>query len=159
MDARSTTFFNSFFPKSIREYNQLHYTIRNPNITIKEFKSKIKQQSNIPLWYFTGERKASIVQSRLRMNCSSLKAELYNLNIINDNKCECSESIEDVTHFFFHCPLYITFRQILFQKLNTLNFNITLNNLLFGDTGSPVEINVKANDYIQDYITDSRRFI
>ena len=40
-------------------------------------------------WYFNGERKLSVIHAKLRMNCSSLSADLYTMNIIDSPKCQC----------------------------------------------------------------------
>lgn len=92
------------------------------------------------------------------MNCSSLKSDLFNLNIISDYQCECSDNTEDAYHFFFNCILHSIHRRVLFRRLNSLNFEINLNNILFGDLQLTVDQNVKAVEYIHCYISDSKRF-
>ena len=120
---------------------------------------KLKKQIKPPLWYGIGDRKLSMIQSQLRMKCSSLKSDLYHLNIIQEKMCDCSVDEEHAHHFFLECPFYNDIRENLIENLNELNFNITLNNLLYGDRSLNNEINVTAMLFIQDYILDTRRFI
>ena len=44
------------------------------------------------------------------MNCSSLKAHLYDLNIILSSECECGHNYEDSRHYFLECNLYVVER-------------------------------------------------
>ena len=97
-----------------------------------------------------------MVQSQLRMKCSSLKSDLYNLNIIQDKKCDCSHAEESAHHFFLECPLYMDIRENLRENLNELNFTMTLQNLLFGDPLVGKNSNITAMLFIQDFILDSR---
>ena len=156
---RTEFYYNTFLPKTIRDYNQLEPDDRNPNLTVAEFKSKLGKPTKVPNWYVIGDRKLTMIQSQLRMKCSSLKSDLYNLNIIQDNKCDCSNAEENAHHFFLVCPLYVDIRENLIENLNDLNFTVTLQNLLFGDPSLRDEKNVTAMLFIQDYILDSRRFI
>lgn len=73
----------SFFPSTINDWNRLSQEVRNSrNINI--FKRKIKLQIPEPASYFSfGDRKTNIniIHTRLRNMCSSLNADLYNVNI------------------------------------------------------------------------------
>ena len=80
----------------------------------------------------------------LRMDCSSLKNDLFKLNIIDGSNCECGFDNETCNHFCLDCPLYNTEHEILMTDLQNFNFNLTLRNLLFGDDNRSDEINVLA---------------
>ena len=94
------------------------------------FHSKISDAKSCPPWFSVVSQKNSIILSRLRMRCSGLKADLYQLNIIEYSKRQCTAPIEDAYHFFFSCPLYNDLRNDLFEKLTALGFNISLDHLI-----------------------------
>ena len=52
------------------------------------------------------------------MLCSNLNAHLYNLHVVDNPFCLCSNSIvEDCKHFFFECPLYNVQRMKLIDNV------------------------------------------
>ena len=105
---RLTSFQNSFFPSSTRLWNNLEPYIRN-SPSNSSFKLLLKSKYSLPkppLYYSYGNRKANILHTRLRNNCSSLKSDLFRCNLTNDCACECNHYIvENVQHFFLHCNL------------------------------------------------------
>ena len=92
------------------------------------------------------------------MGFSVLNGDLAKLNIIADAGCNCGFRNETSYHYFFECPLYNTERFELFSKLNSINFEIKLESILFGDSKLSVENNVLANSFIQNYMYSSKRF-
>ena len=62
-------------------------------------------------WNSLGDRKISIALARLRMDCSSLKNDLFKLNIIDSSNCECGFENETCQHYFLDCRLYNTERE------------------------------------------------
>ena len=110
--------------------------------TIKKFKLKVTAQSlhvKTRPWFNIGDRKLSIIRAKLRMECSSLKDHLYNLNIIEDSSCPCGHNFESNYHFFTECALYNTERNDLFTGLLNLNFDIHLDYILLGNENCSVE--------------------
>ena len=95
----------SFMPSSVSLWNNLDINIRNsPNISC--FISRIKENtSKPPKYYSEGSRILSILNARLRHQCSSLNADLFRINITNDPKCECGAPFEDSIHYLMECPL------------------------------------------------------
>ena len=61
--------------------------------------------------------------TRIRHRSSSLKANLYGVNIIPSPACSCGAPIENADHYFFECPLYTNQRNKLFINLNRLQSN------------------------------------
>ena len=70
-----------------------------------------------------GERKYNIMLTRIRHKSSSLKADLYGVNIIPSPACSFRAPIENADHYFFECHLYINKRNNLFINLNRLQIN------------------------------------
>ena len=75
-----TLFQNSFFPATIHLWNNLPQYIRDsPSNCI--LKSRLKTYYNNPVkppkYFSFGSRLASILHTRLRQNCSSLKCDLF----------------------------------------------------------------------------------
>ena len=64
----------------------------------------------------SGSRRAQILHTRLRTNCSSLNLDLFHRSISASPLCHCG-SIEDSQHFFFHCRTYQAQRT---ELLNTI---------------------------------------
>ena len=128
--------------------------------SIAQFKKQIKLNLNPKpkSWYSLGNRKISIALARLRMDCSSLKNDLFKLNIIDSSHCECGFDKETCKHYFLDCPLYNTEREILMTDLRNFNFNLTLRNLLYGDDNLSDEFNVLAYLSIQYFMKETKRF-
>ena len=75
--SRTTLFYNSFLPSSIRDWNRLNLGIRNAG-TLDAFKFKLNQNLPvIPKHYYSGIRKNQIWHTRIRTGCSSLKNDLF----------------------------------------------------------------------------------
>ena len=101
---RTTLFYNSFLPSSIRDWNRLNPDIRNAG-TPDAFKFKLNQKLPvIPKHYYSGIWKNLIWHTRIRTGCSSLKNDLFLKNIIDSPLCTCnSGEVENAYHFFL-CP-------------------------------------------------------
>jgi hypothetical protein len=95
----------SFIPSTVRIWNDLSPTIRNLQ-TISQFKLKIKgEQFRPPVYYGEGCRKFNTLHTRLRHQCSSLKADLTKIHGVDDPKCSCGSPIEDAIHYLLECQL------------------------------------------------------
>jgi hypothetical protein len=65
-----------------------------------------------------GSRKCNIIHTRLRHQCSSLGADLFRANIINDPSCPCGLPLEDAIHYLLECPpVYANARMQLFMSI------------------------------------------
>ena len=157
--ARTEQYKCSLFPKSIDDYNNLDISIRSLNTS--QFAKKVKgSNSKRPKWFDIGNRKLSIIHSKLRMECSSLNAHLFKLNIIDNQLCSCGLCPENNFHFFFECRLYEVYRITMLNKLQALNLNkrIDLNFVLFGDINSSFTSNKNIVLIIQEFIEATKRF-
>ena len=150
--SRTTLFYNSFLPSSIRDWNRLNPDIRNAG-TLDAFKLKLNQNLPvIPKHYYSGIRKYQIWHTRIRTGCSSLKNDLFLKNIIDSPLCTCnSGEIENAYHFFFICQLYTHLRVELRQSI-TQYCNMTLDVILRGDERLSTNINTTIYEAVHKYI-------
>ena len=61
-------------------------------------------------YYMLGSRKCNIIHTRLRHQCSSLGADLFRANIVNDPSCPCG------------CPLELTDENNLIVFKNVIKY-------------------------------------
>ena len=156
--SRTTLFYNSFLPSSIRDWNRLNPDIRNAG-TLDAFKFKLNQNLPvIPKHYYSGIRKNQIWHTRIRTGCSSLKNDLFLKNIIDTPLCTCnSGEVENAYHFFFISQLYNHLRVELRQSIAQY-CNMTLDVLLRGDERLSTNINSIIFEAVHKYIQKSKRF-
>ena len=111
-------------------------------------------------YYFGISRKLNVIHCQLRMKCSDLKGHLFNMHVIEDASCICSDLIEDCEHFFFSCQLYNEQRQKLYRELYELfpDIAVNLQLLLFGNENLLVNENNLLALLVQTFIRDSGRF-
>ena len=153
---RTEKYRKSFFPAAVNTWNTLDTSIRNTE-DFELFKKKVIIQKQNNLLFYYGDRKVGIVHAQLRMACSNLKAHLYQLHVIDDPTCSCSNNVEDTYHFFFDCPLYYTNRLELINAITSVS-TFTLNVLLYGDSALKLEENQFIFKSVHKYIKNSQRF-
>ena len=78
-----------------------------------------------PVYYGEGSRKFYILHARLMHQCSSLKADISKMRVVDDLKCSCGSPIEDAIHYLLECQLYYTQRISLFKLLISMNKAVT----------------------------------
>ncbi len=158
IQCRTQLYQNSFLPPTVQEWNNLSPDIRNSS-SLNIFKNHLKADvTPVPTYYYTGQRAAHILHTRIRTNCSSLNHHLYTNNIIDSPSCICG-AVETTHHFLLRCPLYTVFR----DHMNTIltQMNVETNNaslLLYGDTSASDETNTSIFHVVQDYIIHTKRF-
>jgi len=86
-----------------------------------QFKNNLKQTNKVNELYYLGSRVNNIKHAQLRMHCSKLNSHLYSLHVLDNPSCPCGSVNEDVSHYFYRCPLYQNQRQNLFQSIANLN--------------------------------------
>ena len=151
------TFSKSFFLSTIRSWNSL-----DPNFKSIQTTSKFKHTLRANLFkvsnhYLLGSRKCNIIHTRLRHQCSSLGADLFRANIINDPSCACGCPLEVAIHYLLECPLYTNARMQLFMSITPYTV-ISIENLLFGSDNLTDENNLIVFRNVQKYIHHSNRF-
>ena len=110
--SRLCSYENSYFPSTLKLWNELDPQVRTLP-TISHFKSNIKTiPDKIPDYTNVGERKYNIMLTRIRHRSSSLKADLYGVNIIPSPACSCGAPTENADHYFFRmAPIYKSEKQ------------------------------------------------
>ena len=154
---RLDTFYKSFFPSTVREWNLLDLNIRSTQ-EYSEFKHHLLLNSPQPNpIYYVGDRKLNVIHARIRMKCSLLCAHLADRHIIDDASCRCGHTREDSLHYFFVCNLYNIPRALLHQEiLRFTTFN--LHTVLYGDNTLSYLENKVIFEAVQTYIKHTQRF-
>ena len=60
--------------------------------------------------------------------------------MIGNQLCTCGEPCEDVEHYFLHCKHFRIYCNQLFGNLNSINVDVNINDLLFGDRHVNIEV-------------------
>ena len=151
---------NSFFPSSIKFWNNLTPEIRSAP-TVSSFKKSLIHDVNLlkPSRYYSyGCRVLNVLHTRLRHRSSNLSTDLLWVNLINDPGCVYGWVIEDAIHFFLECCLYVEAREQLTNNLQFLD-SLLIETLLFGDDSLSGEQNAQIFKSVQWYIKQTKRFI
>ena len=154
---RTATYYNSFLPTALRDWNVLSLDTRNAP-TLKSFKHTLRCNQTLAPKYFDTLHVSRIVQilhSRIMLECSSLSSHLFKKNLIDNQVCSCG-SIETTSHFFFSCPRYTAHRQ---QYLLNLTHELSVSLLLRGDPNQPCTVNNIILKHAQLYILATKRFL
>ena len=156
IDARTNQYYNSFLPSAVRSWNNLPVAAKESD-SINSFKRFLNQNKTpVPKYYYMGNRKAQILHTRLRTNCSSLNMDLFLKNFSDSPLCRCG-SLENAQHFFFHCPYFQDQRNELLNAV--LQFQTpSLSLLLFGDISLSLEINKTIFENVHRFIMKTKRF-
>ena len=79
--------------------------------------------------------------------------------------CSCSSGIETTIHFFLHCANFITQRETLFDKIDTIDANvltenedIIVNTLLFGKPNSENSFNKAMLNASIEFVLSTETF-
>lgn len=153
---RLRTHEKSFIPSTCALWNNLDRSIKN-SPTVLSFKNNIKPDIyKTPEYYDEGSRKLNVLHTRLRHQCSSLNADLFRINIVDNPKCHCGFEYEDVIHYMLECPLYQTDRIVLTENLQNVDMNIET--LLFGNLLYSFETNSKIFQNVRTFIRNTKRF-
>ncbi len=107
--------YNSFIPKTTRDWNLLMSTDNtyNSNIqkttTIESFRACYKREFfrvPNPLCKIENEH-GNMHQTRLRLGLSHRRAHLFQYNLIDDPTCQfCNLDPETTSHYILRCPTY-----------------------------------------------------
>ena len=147
-------FSNSFFPSTIRAWNDLPNDIKNaPSVASFKFKFN-KNLKSFSKFYNAGIRRGQISQARLRMECSSQNSDLYLKNIVPNLSFLCGD-LESCNHFFSACPLYSLDR---LRYLPANLDNLTSNAILFGCQNKTNEFNESPFVKVQGFLIRVGRF-
>ena len=119
LQCRIVRYQESFFPSSIKIWNNLSLDLRN-SISLLTFKAKLQfyifPHTYNKLFDYSISRQASILHTRLRLGYCALNDYLFKINCSLSPKCRCGLANETVKHFFLFCPLFAAQRARLFTS-------------------------------------------
>ena len=152
--ANTNLFRDSFFPSTIRAWNSLPNDTKQAT-SVASFKYRLnKHLKRPPKYYNSGTRIGQVLHARLRMQCSSLNADLYRKNIVESPSCQCG-SFESAHHFLTACPRFTAERRkYLLEPLR----KYSVQELLFGKDKATDQENETLFSQVQEYIVKSGRF-
>jgi hypothetical protein len=157
--ARLMVLANSFFPHTIRAWNELDRAIKNlPSVmAFKASYARLLPKRNA--LYYYGGRLESTIHARMRISNSPLKADLCNtLHVIASPLCHCGTGdVEDVKHFFFKCQLFEEERAVMVDDLLPFVIN-NVDYLLFGVPNTDHLDNIHVFNAVHKYIRNTKRF-
>ena len=157
--ARLNVLANSFFPHTIRVWNELDRAVKNlPSVSA----FKAHHARGLPIrntLYYYGGRLEAAIHARMRIGNSPLKADLCNtLHVIASPECPCGTGeTEDAKHFFYKCHLFEEFRTQLKDDLLPYVIN-NVDFLLFGIPNTDHPANIHVFNAVHKYIRNTKRF-
>jgi hypothetical protein len=174
LHTRTTTYQQSFFPKSIKDWNELEMPARAcPSIdSFKEYQKKRSGFKINPLFRKFSSR-AATNHTRIRLGLSGLSSQRHDYNLIDNAKClTCHARREDAAHYFLLCPTYEEARadflegicQILYANSIEVDFNSRLfveafvDMILNGTELLSEELNLDIFQITHTFIRESNRF-
>ena len=163
IDSRTNLYYNSSLPSTVRAWNSLPAEVKQSQTT-HSFKYYFnKDKTSVPKYYYSKNRKAQILHTRLRTNCSSLNLGLFLKGITDSPMCRCG-SIENSQHFFFHCPYYQQQRNALQNVVSTFKMlflpiiDLLLIFFLYGESSLSYDVNMIIFENIHRFILNCKRF-
>ena len=100
-----------------------------------------------------GDRKSNILLTRIRHRCSSLKADVFSVNIVPYSNCRCGAQFKTAEHYLLECRLYYAQRQRRINKLYPdfeLNFDLLTSSTENCNTEQNKDIILAVSRYIKD---------
>ena len=153
---RTETFRRSFFPGTIRDWNELDPSIRNAD-SINQFKSKLRNDTEVYNLYLNyGSRRINCILSSIRLHCSQLNSDLFNNNITSNKYCVCGNE-ETAYHFFFDCQNYMIMRNTLINETGFIA-HLTTDLILTGDDTLSQRQTIMLHIAVSKYIIATNRF-
>ena len=157
INARTKQYYHSFPPSAVRAWNNLPVETKQ-SASLQCFKNYLKKntQTQVPKHYYIGSRRAQILHTRLRTNCSSLNLHLFLKNITESPLCRCG-SIENTEHFFLYCRYHQAQRDELISVITPYQVPTT-NLFLYGDENLSEQTNKLIFESVQTFIIGTKRF-
>ena len=118
-------FNNSFFPNTLKIWNDLPRHIQAKNI--EEFKECTKKEFKPPRYkhFARGSKLGNILLTRIRVGRSSLNQHKFTIGLSDSPECLCHCKSESPEHYFLDCFLYSLERQIMFDLIEHYVPNFT----------------------------------
>ena len=116
----------TFFTLTGKQWNHLPGSIRT--LPYKDFKKKITEHLCIdkpPPYYLHGTKALNTMHTRIRLNMTQLNEDKYKIQKIDNPKCSCGYSQENIKHYLFSCHNYDQQRDLLYNNLqHILNYDL-----------------------------------
>ena len=126
---RLTKFRSSFFPSTVKIWNQLPNEIKIEATSIGSFKSRLVGESRgVGLVTIFNSMHGFYAKNltQLRLGLSTLRGHLFSHNIIENPICPlCLDAFESNLHFFMECTALATHRDSLLTNLKVIVPNFT----------------------------------
>ena len=161
-----TSYKNSFFPTTTREWNQLPQATQN--LAHCAFKKQLCRQlgePNPPLHFNIGSKRGNILHAKLRMNMTHLNSHLYEVQKTSSPECHCGYRNENLSHFVLYCPSYKNQREELFSSVsqNLQNFRkqsarLKIRTLTHGDPALSSGGSLEVALHVQTFLLNTQRF-
>jgi hypothetical protein len=123
---KTSTYQKSYFPQSIKDWNELAYKDREIGTiaTFKEYQKK-KLGYKINHTYHLYSSRAAVNHTRIRLGLSGLASQRHDYKHIKDPKCiKCNAKVENPAHYFLNCPAYAAHRaEFLAETCHILQIN------------------------------------
>ncbi len=165
---RKVKVYNSFLPKTVREWNNLDRSKYTPSLS--SFKASYKKgmlRSPNPVHSFEMGY-ANIHHTRLRLGLSHLRAHLFTYNLVPNPICGCGLEAETTEHYVLRCPTFGAARiEMYHTMIDILDHNLLtalrrdsdiVNLFLYGHKELSLEKNRLIFQMAQTYINSSERF-
>ena len=151
--SRTTSFYESYFPQTIKDWNSLQNDIKNSESTNIFLTRLNAEKAIVPKWYVTGRRDISVKHAKLRMLCSNLNDHLFShIHVVESPSCPCGHVRENNKHYLLECHMFYAERNVMLNELQGIGFQPSLQNLLYGNSQYSDECNIQAFDIIQNFI-------
>ena len=99
-----TLFRNSFFPRTVRDWNELEEDAKKCD-SLNAFKMQLKKKLFPTRMQYVSKGKSSINHTRMRLGLSQLRQQLHSFGTIDSSYClNCPNCLETVTHYPLNCP-------------------------------------------------------
>ena len=157
---RLETYSKSFSPQTINNWNSLSANVRTAP-TLSSFKRLVLPAPPSLSFLSKRHRRASIIYTQLKHNCSQLNAHRYQRHIITTSpNCECASTPETTKHFFFDCTFYDTQREKLIFDMAQLDLPNFSTQLLLDPSVFMSDLSTigQLQDIIYTFILSSGRF-
>ena len=167
---RTLKFYNSFYPDSVRSWNNIGFELRNCE-TLSKFKLKLLSLIRPPKKTIFGIHDPFGIKIlfQLRLGLSSLKSHKKRHKFLDTPSeiCECGNGNENTIHFFTKCARYATNRTNLLRSTSNIliqNDMIALSPAeltklyLYGHTNLSKYLNCLILQASIKYIHDTERF-
>ncbi len=169
---KKAMFYNSFLPKTIREWNNNESAWRGFDFSpsVDSFKSNYKKllHRTSNKHYNIELENGSIHHSRLRMGLSHLRAHLFHYNLIDNPICQfCNVEPETTGHYVLRCPSFHAARtsyllgiiaNLDLEYVNALDDDKILDIFLYGDLELDDQVNEVLFSMALTFINSSKRF-